>query len=202
MRDLDDAAKRVFMILGEARIPAKIIGGYAMSIYGYRRYTEDIDIVVRDHKRTLDLLLAQGYIQGKCWFRVIDPEGKVGIDVLPSGLRMSGNDIPNPVVSEVSTLPEFVALNELIKTKLGVVVNNESRYEAKRKNESDVMELIKSNALPRGWLGNTSPLLSGNEEIANDLVKIEYNHLWDILHSETEISKKGEWVDPFEEFLK
>ena len=46
MDSLDKLAAEVFAILGEAGIPAEIIGGYALSHYGYVRNTTDIDVVV------------------------------------------------------------------------------------------------------------------------------------------------------------
>jgi len=198
MRELDEAAQRAFKILGEADIPALIMGGYAMSAYGYRRYTEDIDVVVQDHKKAIQVLKENGYTEGKLWFKLVDPEGLVGIDVLPSGVKMSGNDINNPVAEKVSLMPEFLDLKNLIRTKLGAVVSGRSPVGVPEKNTSDIIELIKRNDLPRGFLGEIS---QGFAETSEDLIRMEFDSLWDKLHDPSELSKRGEWYDPFEEFL-
>jgi hypothetical protein len=129
MDNLDQLASKVFAILGEAGIPAEIIGGYALSHYGYVRNTVDIDIIVRDHVAAVETLKAHGFTEAKHWFMLQDPSlPGVKVDVLPGGRTISGNTQANPMPSSVSDVPAFISLQDLVRLKLGVVVYNGGVY--------------------------------------------------------------------------
>jgi predicted nucleotidyltransferase len=58
-----DVLDRALRAVGEAGIPAVLIGGIASTVYGRPRWSEDIDLLVRpeDADRTLDALAAAGF---------------------------------------------------------------------------------------------------------------------------------------------
>ena len=189
MEPLDELAAQVFQILGEAGIPAEIIGGYALSHYGYVRNTMDIDVVVRDHKEAIEVLKQNGFEEAERWWRLRRPGSGKHVDVLPSGKRMSGNQIPNPTVSQVSSSPAFTPLKELITLKAGVPVAPATDVVTAKKNELDVQVLIKANSLPMDYLDD-----------APELVKLEYVMLWQELHQTGKKASLDEQDDPFGEF--
>jgi len=190
---LEQTANDVFKILGEANIPAEIIGGYALSYYGYVRNTLDIDIVVSSHQRALEVLKAHGFTEGEKWFKLVDPKNSTfKVDVLPSGKRMSGNTVANPTPSQVSSFPIFTSLFNLVESKMGVVVSSNSERADQYKNKADISYLIKINNLPQSYMDRSS----------EETIILVYQELWkEIEEDRLNINKRGEWVDPFEEFL-
>ena len=191
---LDQLAKEVFEILGEEQIPAEIIGGYALAHYGYVRNTTDIDVVVKEHQRALDVLKSRGFVEGEKWFKLVNPkDSSLGVDVLPAGRRMSGNVINNPSPTQVSGQPVFTSLYNLVESKVGVMASNNSERIVKAKSEADVGYMIQKNNLPLDYLDSSS----------DENVVFVYRELWEAMEKDKkDITKKGEWVDPFEEFLK
>ena len=189
MESLDQLVREVFNILGEAGIPAEIIGGYALAHYGYVRNTMDVDVVVRDHTKALEVLKAHGYVEGRAWF-ALKPEAssQVSVDVLPAGRRMSGSPIPNPTPSVVTLSPVFVPLQTLVAQKVGVTTINHGDWAATRKNEADVGYLIRNNHLPRTFL-DSEP---------DEVVRFQYTEIWDAVTT----TPKQAVLDPFSDFFR
>jgi hypothetical protein len=189
MDNLDQLASKVFAILGEAGIPAEIIGGYALSHYGYVRNTVDIDIIVRDHVAAVETLKAHGFTEAKHWFMLQDPSlPGVKVDVLPGGRTISGNTQANPMPSSVSDVPAFISLQDLVRLKLGVVVYNGGVYRVQKKNEADVAYLISNNNLPRTFMSGCS----------DETIRFEYEEIWD----RNSAPRKESALDPFADFFK
>ena len=189
MEHLDQLAKKVFSILGDAGIPAEIIGGYALSHYGYIRNTTDIDVIVRDHQQAIESLKAAGLVEGKHWFTWIDPQlPDVAVDVLPGGRTISGNTQKNPMPEKVTSAPSFISLKDLLRLKLGVVVYNGPRGRVQLKNEADVGYLIANNHLPRTFM----------DDCPDEVIQFEYGEIWD---RNSPAAKQGSVVDPFADFF-
>ena len=186
--NLDQLARDTFSILGAAGIPAEIIGGYALAHYGYVRNTMDIDVVVRDHEKALEVLKAHGYVVGDRWFALKENAGdQQSVDILPAGRKMSGSPIPNPTPTEVSTTPKFTTLETLVAQKVGVTIINHGDWAATKKNEADVGYLIRVNHLPTTFL-DTCP---------DEVVRFQFGEIWDAV---TETPKNAS-IDPFSDFF-
>lgn len=186
---LDQLAKETFEVLGKAGIPAEIIGGYALAHYGYVRNTVDIDVIVRDHQRALEVLKAHGLQEGDHWFTVVDPKlPGLAVDVLPGGRVIGGNTQTNPMPQTVATVPAFISLKDLIRLKLGVVVYNRPRDKVVAKNEADVGYLISKNHLPRTFM----------DGCADQVIRFEFGEIWD---RNSPAAKQSSLLDPFADFF-
>ena len=186
---LDQLAAQTFKILGEAGIPAEIIGGYALAHYGYLRNTVDIDVIVRDHQLALEALKAAGYQEGEHWFTVVDPKlPGLAVDILPGGRKLGGNTQANPMPEAVATAPAFISLKDLIRLKLGVVVYNRPRDKTVAKNEADVGYLIAKNRLDREFM----------DDCGDPVIRLEFGEIWDRNASG---AKQGSLADPFADFF-
>ena len=197
MQSLDALASQVFRILGEAGIPAEIIGGYALSHYGYVRNTMDVDVVVGgDYAAALQVLKDQGFAEAERVFKLMmegTPDKRV--DVLPAGKRMSGSPVANPTPTKASTSPEFIPLEDLIAMKIGVLLSGRAEWIVEKKNEVDVLTLVHNNQLSREFM-DTYP---------QEMVRLQYGIMWDELaqkHAEGKRSSLDETYDPFADFFE
>ena len=190
MDQLDQLAENVFAILGQAGIPAEIIGGYALSHYGYVRNTMDIDVVVQDHAKALETLKAHGMVEGKHWFTCVDPRlPRVSVDVLPAGRTISGNTQKNPTPDKVSMAPAFTSFQDLLRLKLGVVVYNNGDWKTQQKNQNDVAYLISTNTLPRTFMASCP----------DETIRFEFEAIWDKVNAP---KKQAAADDPFADFFE
>lgn len=195
MQSLDVMAARVFQVLGEAGVPAEIIGGYALSHYGYVRNTMDVDVVVAgDYAKALQVLKDHGFTEAERAFKLRTealPDKRV--DVLPAGKRMSGCPVANPIPTKASTSPEFIPLVDLIAMKIGVLLSGRAELVVEKKNEVDVLYLIKNNHLPREFMA----------AYPQELIRLQYGIMWDALEAEKgKRSSLDETYDPFSDFFE
>lgn len=174
-----DALRRIAQRLDELGIPYAIAGGMALFMHGYRRMTEDVDILVakEDIKRIHEALEGRGYRppfeRSK---NLRDTENKVRIEFLLSG-GYPGDGKPKPVafpeptpVSMERDGIRFLQLQTLIELKLASGMTSLDRL----KDLTDVQELIKLLGLPL--------------EFANDLhpyVRDKFQELWRNVHGKT-----------------
>ena len=193
---LDHLAEEVFAILGKAGIPAEIIGGYALSHYGYVRNTVDIDVVVGgDYSTALKVLKDHGFTEAERVFKLMTPAiPDKRVDVLPAGKRMSGSPTPNPIPSRVGTTPVFVPLKDLLALKIGVLLSMHAGVEVDRKNEADLYALIRINKLPKTFM----------DGYPHEDTRLHYWVMWDELDREKQVGKTSsldESYDPFSDFF-
>lgn len=170
------ALRRITTRLKELGIPHAVVGGMAMFFHGFRRFTEDVDILVTRpgleeiHRRLEGL----GYIppfQGSKYLR--DTELGVKIEFLVTG-DYPGDGKPKPVVfpdpSQVvvdrAGIP-CANLPTLIDMKLASGMTNPNRL----KDVADVQELIRVLRLPRDLANQLNPF-----------VRMKFEELWDGLH--------------------
>lgn len=167
------ALRRITARLTELGIPHAVVGGMAMFFHGFRRFTEDVDILVTRsgleeiHRRLEGL----GYVppfQGSKHLR--DTELGVKIEFLVAG-DFPGDGKPKPiafpdpseVMVELKGIP-CINLPTMIDLKLASGMTNPNRL----KDVADVQELIRLLRLPRD-LGNQ----------LNPFVRAKFEELWD-----------------------
>jgi hypothetical protein len=139
--------------LQELGIPYAVVGGMAMFFHGYRRFTEDVDILVTPQglAEAHQKLEGAGYVPpfpGSKQLR--DTDTGVRIEFLVTG-SYPGDGKPKPVSfpnpEEVATDIDglhIIKLPKLIELKLASGMTNPSRL----RDLADVQELIKSLKLP------------------------------------------------------
>jgi len=164
--------RRVCKHLDELGISYAVAGGMALFKHGYRRFTDDVDILVtrNDLKRIHEALDGRGYVPlftGSKNLR--DTESKVRIEFLVTG-EYPGDGKPKPIAfpdpSNVAESREgvcFVNLPTIVEMKLASGMTGADRM----KDLADVQELIKLLSLPAAFADGLSPY-----------VQSKYQELW------------------------
>jgi hypothetical protein len=167
------ALRRITDRLQELGIPHAVVGGMAMFFHGFRRFTEDVDILVTRPGLALihERLEGLGYVppfEGSKQLR--DTEMGVRIEFLVTG-DYPGDGKPKPVAFPD---PARVAVNlagvpcanlpTLIELKLASGMTAANRL----KDLADVQELIRVLRLPRGLADQLDPSVRG-----------KFGELWD-----------------------
>lgn len=168
-----EALRRLADRLREEGIEYALVGGLALVAHGYRRFTEDIDLLMTSEglDRFRERLLGRGYLPAfpgaRKTFR--DTEGGVRIEVLTSG-EYPGDGKPKAVAfpepADVSFEREglrLIRLEPLIELKLASGTSAPHRL----KDLADVQDLIARLGLPLD-LG----------ERLDPSVREEYRRLW------------------------
>jgi hypothetical protein len=149
--------------LDELHIPYAIAGGMALFFHGYRRFTEDVDILVtREGLEAIHTRLeGLGYLppfEGSKNLR--DTESGVRIEFLVAG-DYPGDGQPKPVA-----FPNPEAAGELVAgvrcVRLAVLVELKLASGAtpgRRKDLGDVQELIRLLHLPEDFTGQLNPMV-------------------------------------------
>jgi hypothetical protein len=176
--DVYATLQRLARQLEEANLDYAVVGGMAVVEHGYRRATEDIDLLMR--KETLNEyrahFLGRGYARAfpgaERSFRATDTG--VRIDVVTTG-DFPGDGKPKPVAfpdpAEVRVRGEefhYVTLPALLQLKLASGLSAPHRMQ----DLADVLALIRNGHLPR--------------ELGDSLdasVRAEYLRLWNIAQS-------------------
>ncbi len=169
--EVQKALAKVCAALDADGIPYALAGAMALNTYGYRRVTEDVDLLLTaeglaDFKRRH---LGRGWVErfpGSKGMR--DTEHNVKIDVLLTG-HYPGDGLPKPVafpdprvaerVGGVAVLP----IERLVELKLASGLSNPDRM----KDLADVQELIRHAGL--------SPTFA---EALDPSVRAEYARIW------------------------
>jgi len=169
-----DTLNKVTRRLREEKIDYAVVGAMALSAHGFRRFTEDVDLLTTPegldaiHQR----LVGRGYVPAFPGARkkLRDTETGVRVDFITSG-EYPGDGKPKPVrfpePREVSVEREgysVITLTKLVELKLVAGLTAADRL----KDLADVQELIKVVKLPRE-LG----------EQLDPSVRDEYYRMWD-----------------------
>lgn len=167
------ALEKLTRLLAEASIPYALVGAMALNEYGYRRVTEDIDILLTKEglQEFRERWLGRGYVEkfkGSRGMR--DAENDVEIDVVIAG-DFPGDGKPKEVAFPE---PEEVALERggirvlpielLIELKLASGLSAPHRL----RDLADVLELIRHAQLGRDLADQLDPS-----------VREKYLELWD-----------------------
>lgn len=174
------ALRRIARRLDELGVPYAVAGGMALFFHGYRRFTEDVDILVtRDGKdRAQEALTGLGYIPPSRGSKNLrDTEAGVRIEFLIAG-DYPGDGKPKPIAfpnpSEVATDIngiQFLQLSTLIELKLASGMTNPRRA----KDLVDVQELIATLGLPESLAEQLHPF-----------VQPKFRELWRIVRDNPE----------------
>ncbi len=177
---VQDALRKITRRLNELGIPHALAGGMALFQHGFRRFTEDVAILVtRDGSRLLhEKLDGLGYVPPFAGSKNLrDTESGVRIEFLVTG-DFPGDGKPKPVAFpdpeavsvEIGDL-RVLGLPTLVELKLASGMTNPGRL----KDLADVQELVKTLRLPRDFAGQLDPF-----------VRDQYDTLWTASQPEAE----------------
>jgi hypothetical protein len=166
--------RRITSWLDELGIPYALVGGMALFFHGYRRFTEDVDILVthgglQEVHRQLEGL---GYVPPFTGSKQLrDAETGVRIEFLVTG-EYPGDGKPKPVAfpdpAQAAVIEthgiRVLALPRLIELKLASGMTNPGRM----RDLADVQDLIKLLHLPVDFADQLDPY-----------VQAKYWELWD-----------------------
>jgi hypothetical protein len=172
--------RRIAERLAELGVPYAVAGGMALFFHGFRRFTEDVDILVtRDGlERLHERLTGRGYVplfEGSRNLR--DTESGVRIEFLVTG-EYPGDGKPKPV-----SFPDpgaagveregvcWLSLPRLIELKLASGMTSPGRL----RDLADVQELIRTLRLPADFGRQLAPFVQGR-----------YQELWDSVQGDCE----------------
>jgi len=173
------ALKKITDRLNELGIDYAVVGGMAMFQHGYRRFTEDVDLLVtreglKEVHRALEGLGYRPPFRSSKHLR--DTEYGVKIEFLVTG-DFPGDGKPKPVafptpatVADDINGIRCINLPSLVQLKLASGMTNVGRM----KDLGDVTEMIKVLELPRDFAGKLNPF-----------VQEKYKELWDGVHPPT-----------------
>lgn len=159
-----DTLRRLAGRLEQLQIAYAVAGGMALFVHGYRRFTEDIDVLVtRDGLRAVHGALAGlGYVPtfpGSTSLR--DAASGVRVEFLVTG-EFPGDGLPKPVAfpdpARVSLQRDgvrYLDLATLVELKLASGMTNPGRL----RDLSDVLELIRVLRLPRSFADSLNPFV-------------------------------------------
>jgi hypothetical protein len=169
---VQNTLRKITQKLGQLNIPYAVAGGMALFAHGFRRFTEDVDLLVTSEglKRIHKELEGLGYVTPFTGSKNLrDADTKVKIEFLITG-QFPGDGKPKPVAfpDPTSVVVEkdgikYLNLPSLVELKLASGITEPTRL----KDLSDVMELIK--------------LLDLSEEFSNQLapfVREKFLELW------------------------
>lgn len=167
--------RRITSRLRDLNIPYAVVGGMAMFAHGYRRFTEDVDLLVTRESmdRIIEALEGLGFVQPVgTSTKLRDTESGVRIKFLIAG-HYPGDGKPKPVVfpdpaSVATTIDgvQYLNLPTLIDLKLASGISAPHRT----KDLADVQELIRELRLDREVA-----------EKLNPFVRDKYLELWQAL---------------------
>ena len=164
------AFRKVTARLGEVGIPYAVIGGMAQFRHGYRRFTEDIDLLVTSDslKRIHEILVGRDCVTASVGGKSLrDAESGVWIKFWVTG-EFPGDRKPKPVafpdpraVTIMLDGVRYINLSTLVELKLASGVSNLSRM----KDLADVIAIIRALKLPRN--SSHGCILTSKKSISN-----------------------------------
>ncbi len=156
--------KQLTQRLNELAIPYAVVGGMAMFAHGFRRFTEDVGLLVtRDGMRQIaEQLEGLGYVQPRGRnTKLRDTQTGVRIEFLITG-GYPGDGRPKPVAfPDPSSVAvdiagiKFLALPALVELKLASGISAAHRL----KDLADAQELIRVLKLPRNFADQLNPYI-------------------------------------------
>lgn len=171
---VQQAMRRIAKRLDELGVAYAIVGGMALFQHGFRRFTEDVDILVtREGLKTIhENLEGRGYLPPFAGSKHLrDTELGVKVEFLVSG-GFPGDGKPKPVafpdpvtVAEVIDGRKYLCLTSLIELKLASGMSSEQRA----KDLVDIQQLIRATHLPLELADQLNPY-----------VQEKYRTLWSL----------------------
>jgi hypothetical protein len=172
-----DAMREIVRRLQELEIPFAVVGGMALYLHNFRRFTEDVDLLVTDEglRELHEKLEGLGYVPPFANSKHLrDTTTGVRIEFLVAG-QFPGDGKPKPISFpdpatasiDIAGIP-VLRLDKIIELKLASGLSNANRL----KDLADVQEMIKILQLPR--------------DVADKLdasVRAKYLEFWDSIHA-------------------
>lgn len=127
-------------VLTQLKAPHALIGGLALSEYGYSRGTQDVDWLIPEEcvSAVRTRFLSEGFQVLHESGDVIQFEGKAGIDFLIARRPISRQMLEDAAYSDHLQMP-VVKAEDLIGLKIQAYANNPKR---KHKDLADIQELV------------------------------------------------------------
>jgi hypothetical protein len=154
--------RRITARLDTLQIPYAIVGGMALFLHGYQRFTDDVDLLVTPEnlQRIHEHLEGLGYVPPFAGSKNLrDTESGVRIEFLTTG-AFPGDGKPKPVAfpdpADAAIVVDnlrILALPRLIELKLASGMTNPARL----RDHADVLELIKTLHLPATFADQLNP---------------------------------------------
>jgi hypothetical protein len=169
---VQESLRRITGRLQELGIAYAVSGGLALFAQGYRRFTEDVDLLVTAEglKKAHEELEGLGFVVPFAGSKNLrDTQTGVKIDFLVTG-QFPGDGKPKPVafpdperVAVVKDGIKYLRLESLVELKLASGMTSPDRL----RDLADVLELIRALDLPEEFSGQLSPYVRG-----------KYQELW------------------------
>jgi len=174
---VQEALHKIARRLHELNIPYAVVGGLALFAHGYRRFTEDVDILVTPEglKSIHRQLEGLGYIPPfKFSKHLRDTELGVKIEFLTTG-GFPGDGKPKPVAFpdpeqvgiEIDGI-RYLNLPKLVELKLASGMTSPARL----RDLADVLELIRLLDLPADYAAQLDPSVAD-----------KFRELWQAVHA-------------------
>jgi hypothetical protein len=173
---VQESLRRITKRLDDLKIPYAVVGGLALFFHGYRRFTEDVALLVRaEYFKTIhDSIRGRGYVppfeRSK---QLRDAESKVRVEFLTTG-AFPGDGKPKPVAfpdprdaAEERDGLKVLRLDRLIELKLASGMSAPHRM----RDLVDVQELIRAADVPREFA-----------ERLDSSVRDKFLELWGLAH--------------------
>jgi hypothetical protein len=170
---VDRALIKLVDTLNDSQIPYAIADAMALNEYGYRRATEDVDILLTKSGLAAlkSVVLGRGYLEKFAGSKGLrDTENNVVIDILltgeyPGDGKPKSVIFPDPqVVARRGSRGSYLPLSVLIELKLASGISSLHRL----KDLADVLELIKVASVPKAM-----------SESLDESVRAKFLELWD-----------------------
>lgn len=160
---MNKTLRKLVLDLDKYQIDYALIGAVALNMYGYRRFTEDIDLLMTKEglQKFQDKLVGLGYrpkFEGaKKQFRTVHEN--ILIEIITTG-EFPGDGLPKPVefpdpskfITEVEGI-KVISLEKLVELKLASGLTALHRL----KDLADVQELIRIKKLPIAFSNKLDP---------------------------------------------
>jgi hypothetical protein len=173
MTPIRQTTQKVVEVLKEYNIPCELIGGYAVHLYGFSRFTDDTDFIVSQREQAKEILTGNGFkaIPGNN-MTVVDKQTGVSVDLLEQGKKDSKNSLPYPNIENHVNILGIPTINlfELIELKLGTYLAAGIK---RLQDKTDVTKLIIIQKLPGNFL----------DQSKYPNVIVEYKQIWKELNS-------------------
>ena len=160
-----ETVARISRRLEELGIPFVVVGGIAMFHHGFRRFTEDVDLLVtqKDLEVIHEHLDGLGYVRPFATSKNLrDAANGVKIEFLITG-EYPGDGKPKPIafphpkdVFEIRDGIKVLQLPRLIELKLASYMTGKARS----KDLGDVEELIRNLKLPKDFATQLNPYVA------------------------------------------
>ena len=160
---VQDSLRKIAKRLGDLGIPYAVVGGLALFKHGYRRFTDDVDLLVTPAslKAIHDRLEGLGYVSPFAGSKQLrDAETGVRIEFLVSG-AYPGDGKPKPVAfpdpAEVGVDRDginYLRLETLVELKIASGMTGGLH---RQKDITDIIELIKVLNLPADFADKLNP---------------------------------------------